>query len=215
MIEHIFMLVSGSILGLSLAAVPGPMNAIIAEESVLGGWIRGFKAGLGAMVADIIFFVLTFVGVAAILTDIRTIHGLLYAFGGFLMIYFAYGSIRNANKKLIGKDLDKENRGFKKAFVLAITNPYQIAWWLSVGIALLKPGTMKAFGYELIKGSPLVILGVFVGITGWITFFPLVLKVTKQKFQKLEYMIAYASAVILSFFGIIFLYNSFDKLIGF
>ncbi|MFC6730652.1 LysE family translocator, partial [Natronoarchaeum mannanilyticum] len=37
----------GAVFGLVLAAPPGPMNAIIAEESVLRGWPAGFRAGLG------------------------------------------------------------------------------------------------------------------------------------------------------------------------
>jgi len=50
-------LFSGVVFGLTLAAPPGPMNAVIAEESAVRGWIAGFKTGLGAMSADAIFFI--------------------------------------------------------------------------------------------------------------------------------------------------------------
>jgi threonine/homoserine/homoserine lactone efflux protein len=36
---------AGVIFGIALTAPPGPMNAIIAEESVARGWLAGFKAG--------------------------------------------------------------------------------------------------------------------------------------------------------------------------
>ena len=32
---------AGVVFGLALAAPPGPMNAVIAEESVLRGWFAG------------------------------------------------------------------------------------------------------------------------------------------------------------------------------
>jgi len=53
---------AGMVFGLALAAPPGPMNAIIAEESVVRGWSAGFKAGLGAMLADVVFFLLALAG---------------------------------------------------------------------------------------------------------------------------------------------------------
>ena len=54
---------AGAVFGLALAAPPGPMNAVIAEESVVHGWSAGFRAGLGAMSADAVFFVLALLGV--------------------------------------------------------------------------------------------------------------------------------------------------------
>ncbi|PSQ07608.1 lysine transporter LysE, partial [Halobacteriales archaeon QS_6_71_20] len=58
-------LAAGVVFGLALAAPPGPMNAVIAEESVLRGWRAGFRAGLGAATADAVFLVLSLVGVVA------------------------------------------------------------------------------------------------------------------------------------------------------
>ena len=58
-------LVAGAVFGLALAAPPGPMNAVIAEESVLRGWLAGFTAGLGAMTADFVFLLLSLAGVVA------------------------------------------------------------------------------------------------------------------------------------------------------
>ena len=62
-------LIAGIIFGIALAAPPGPMNAIIAEESVLRGWSAGFYAGLGAMFADVIFFLLAVIGVVSFVRD--------------------------------------------------------------------------------------------------------------------------------------------------
>ena len=52
----------GAVFGLALAAPPGPMNAVIAEESVVRGWFAGVRAGLGAAIADVLFFALAYLG---------------------------------------------------------------------------------------------------------------------------------------------------------
>ncbi len=214
MIELTFTLFGGILLGLSLAAPPGPMNAVIAEQSVLGGWGAGFRAGLGAMVADLCFLFLSLLGFTAIVSESKMIHGALLGLGGGLMIYFAYGAVKNARKVLVNNEVKDNKKGFRKAFVLAITNPYQIIWWLSAGIALLKPGKIEVIGYSIDTGSYLIITGLFLGIMIWILFFPLSLKMAKNKFEELEYVIAYISSVILFLFGITFLYDSLTKLIG-
>ena len=53
---EVYSLVAGIAIGLSLAVPPGPMNALIAAESVKRSYVDGIKLGMGAMTADAIFF---------------------------------------------------------------------------------------------------------------------------------------------------------------
>ena len=92
-------LAAGVVFGLALAAPPGPMNAIIAEESVLRGWTAGFKAGLGAMTADGIFFVMALAGVVAFVQRLPRVRNAMFLVGGVLMLYFAYGAVRGARQQ--------------------------------------------------------------------------------------------------------------------
>ncbi|MFB6193836.1 MAG: LysE family transporter, partial [Halobaculum sp.] len=160
------------------------MNAIIAEESVLRGWGAGFRAGLGAALADVTFFVLAALGVVGFVGRFPTVRGVMVGVGGLLMLYFAYGAAREAGviARLRGRTADTTflgaadggaddessgadvrpgldgpdhadrsaesdgdeppesdggtgerigGTGFRKAFVLALTNPYQILFWLT------------------------------------------------------------------------------------
>src|SRR6056297_2709410 len=97
MLDFVVSALAGVALGLSLAAPPGPMNAIIAEESVLRGWGSGFRAGLGALSADACFFVLALLGVVTVVRDVPVVQQALFGFGGLLMLYFAYGTATDAN----------------------------------------------------------------------------------------------------------------------
>lgn len=204
-------LLAGVALGLSLAAPPGPMNALIANESVVRGWKAGFWAGLGAMTADTVFFVLAYGGVVAFLQHAPTLQAGMKVAGGLLLCYFAYGAAKSAHG---GAERTDVRAGFRKTFLAALTNPMQIVWWLTAGVALLDPGTVEAFGYAVtVSNGTLTVVGFFCGILCWITVFPAVLRVAGEKVASLERVVGYGSAVVLVAFGGLFVAGSLPTLL--
>ncbi len=206
----------GALFGLSLAAPPGPMNAIIAEESVIRGWIAGFKAGLGAMIADVIFFLLALGGVVTVVERLPRLRSAMVAVGGVLMLYFAYGAVRGARESFRAATTP-DSRGFWKALALALTNPYQILFWLTVGVGLLSPGRIDVLAYAsdalsgvvvVETGSPTLLVGFFGGIVLWITAFPAALVAAERRSDAMAPVVAYLSAAVLAGFGIYFLVDA-------
>jgi len=88
-------LVGGALFGLALAAPPGPMNAVIAEESVARGWTAGVRAGLGAMTADLLSVTGAWFGVVGFVRRYPVVRGVLVAVGGLLMLYFGFDAVRD------------------------------------------------------------------------------------------------------------------------
>lgn len=210
--------VAGALLGLSLAAPPGPMNAVIAEESVDNGLRAGVAAGLGAMSADACFFLLALAGVTTVVRDVPTLRAGMVGVGGLLMCYFAYGAARNATAEFVADGIEARpsdpTTGFRKAFALALTNPFQVVWWLTAGVFLLEPGTVEAFGYALhVENGVLTVLGFFAGVLLWVTAFPAVLQVAKERVAAVGPAVAYASAVLLAGFGVYFCYDAARSLL--
>ena len=223
---------AGAVFGLALAAPPGPMNAIIAEESVVRGWLAGFKAGLGAMSADAIFFVLAALGVVAFVERFPVVRAVMVGVGGVLMLYFAYGAARDVRSSFRpgGETTDESNlrvgTGFRKAFVLALTNPYQILFWLTIGVGLLQPGTLDVLsqtpyvgdalaGTLVVEtGSPALLVGFFGGIIVWITGFPAALVSAERRVKTFAPIVAGLSSVVLAGFGVLFLAKSAGILFG-
>jgi threonine/homoserine/homoserine lactone efflux protein len=212
--------VSGVVFGLALAAPPGPMNAVIAEESVVRGWRSGFEAGLGAMTADVVFFVLAWFGAVAIVDREPTLRAAMVGVGGFLMLYFAYGAARDAASRsafVSVEDDDGASKGFQKAFALALTNPYQIVFWLTIGVGLLQPGTLDVLGHVpyvgdslggvlvVTTGSPALLIGFFGGIACWIVGFPAALVGAGRRIDAFAPAVAALSALVLAGFGVLFL----------
>ena len=251
-------LVAGAVFGLALAAPPGPMNAVIAEESVLRGWTAGFTAGLGAMTADFVFFVLSLFGVVAFLDDAPTVRAVMVGVGGLLMLYFAYGAVQDVQGTFLASESESEKdgtdgrdwgdgkrpgeqsphddrsdtggasetdvvpdtRGFRKAFALALTNPYQILFWLTVGVGLLRPGRLDVLavlpvvgadlaGLLVVRtGSPALLVGLFAGIVVWITGFPATLVRVGRRVDAFAPAVAGLSALVLAGFGVTFLWSA-------
>ena len=207
---------AGVLFGLALAAPPGPMNAIIAEESVLRGWASGFRAGLGAMTADLVFLGLALLGAVAVLERAPAVRNAMVAAGGVLMLYFAYGAARGATESFRA-DGTPRGRGFTKAFVLALTNPYQVLFWLTVGVGLLAPGRVDVLSYAsdalaglvvVETGHPALLVGLFGGVLAWIVGFPAALTAAERRTERLAPAVALASAALLALFGVYFLYEA-------
>ena len=210
---------AGLLFGLALAAPPGPMNAIIAEESVVRGWAAGFTAGLGAMVADVVFFVLALAGVATFVEEWPQLRASMVTVGGVLMLYFALDAARSARMTLTEIESAGDARGFQKALVLGLTNPFQILFWLTVGVALLNPGTIDVLAYTpyvgdalagtvvVETGSVALLAGLFGGIVVWIVGFPAMLVAAGRRVDALAPLVAGTSTLILAGFGLLFLFD--------
>ncbi|MXV63296.1 LysE family transporter [Natronorubrum sp. JWXQ-INN-674] len=209
---------AGIVFGIALAAPPGPMNAIIAEESVVRGWNAGFRAGLGAMLADVVFFVLALAGVVAVIDRYPAVRPVLYLVGGLLMLYFAVGAVEEARAATSFTDGSRgASKGFRKTFALSLTNPYQIGFWLTVGVGLLEAGTLDVLSYvpgaggalegALIvqTGSPSLLLGFFGGIAVWIVAYPAALVAAGRRVDAFAPTVAALSAAVLAGFGLLFL----------
>lgn len=101
-----YSLVAGILIGLSLAVPPGPVNAIIAAESVKKSYLNGMKVGLGAMTADATFLVITLVGVTVLFTG-DAVKIIVSLAGGLILAYMAVMILKDFNKPLKGDG--KEN----------------------------------------------------------------------------------------------------------
>lgn len=205
----------GLMLGVSLAAPPGPMNALIAEQSIRRGWEAGFRAGLGAMFADAVFCVLAFAGATTLVRENPGFRSATLMVGGALMLYFAYAaaSSRGFSCPPDPPAPDGES-GFLKAFLLALSNPYQIGWWVTAGVGLIHPGSIELLGTSFSRsGGVVLLLGFFGGIGLWIVLFPAALVGGTRRFRWLGRLIVYGSAVLLAGFGGVFLHEGLSALL--
>lgn len=141
---------TGLALGLSLAVPPGPVNALIARESVRGGALAGIRAGFPAPVVDTAYMVLVLFGLPRLL-DVERFTPLFAGFGALLMLYLAWGTARPQG--------DAKPLAPGAVWLVTLSNPFQYAWWLSAGAAFL--AATGGWG----------VVGFLVAIFGWVFVF--------------------------------------------
>ncbi|MGQ9758981.1 MAG: LysE family translocator [Candidatus Methanomethylicaceae archaeon] len=187
---------AGIALGLSIAAPPGPVNAIIAVQSTRS-ILRGFLVGLGAMTSDATFLTITYY-----MRQVFEIQGAvritLSVLSSILLAYLAYMTIKSVrstkNPEVTTKKISPIP--YLMGLSIGLTNPFQIAWWMSVGLSLI-----SSIGL-------VIILGFFGGIVFWIISFPILIHFAQSKIPYVYKMVGYVSFVLLLAFSLWFLYNA-------
>lgn len=194
MIESILVLAAGIGLGLSIAAPPGPVNALIGFNAASGSRRSAFLVGLGALTADTIFLVLTYFVGSLIVFD----NPIMFAFSvisSALLAYLAYMTIRSARKAnpLSTGQTKKAKYPYLTGMTIGLTNPFQLSWWVSVGLLLIS------------SIGPVIIAGFFIGIFSWITLFPIFISWLSRRVSSLYRIMVYASFLLLAGFSAYFL----------
>lgn len=172
-------------LGLSLAAPPGPMNALIAREASHRGAASGIRIGMGAPAADVVWLGVLLFGLGRLL-DGSGVLRTAAAIGSILMMHFAYDTwVADARRAA------DRSPTFLAGFAAALTNPYQAAWWLSGGYAFLA------------SQGPMIIVGLLVGIFGWVLAFSWLVAHGAQRWRWFTPLIRFASTFLLLGFSML------------
>ncbi len=171
----------GLALGASLAAPPGPVNALIAREAARHGPAAGIRAGLPAPIVDTCYMLLVFAGVSRF--DIRPAAPYLAAAGALLMTYLALATVRH-------REGSRELAGPWAVWAVTLTNPFQYAWWLSAGAAFLA------------AQGPWGVVGFMAAIFGWVLAFSVLVARGAQKWPWFVPLLEVVSADLLLAFAL-------------
>jgi threonine/homoserine/homoserine lactone efflux protein len=180
-------LLFGLLLGFSLTIPPGPMNALIA--SIAARSLRGgVLAGTGAMTADLVLGGIVY-GVGRE-WDLVSVIRVVYALGSAVMTFLAIQLLRHRPEATASQDAAPF--GFSKALALGLTNPFQIVWWLTAGLA---------FAY---LGGAVLLIGLFGAVAVWIVVFPYAVHLGTRRYPSLERAVHLVAALLLLGFAVYF-----------
>jgi threonine/homoserine/homoserine lactone efflux protein len=177
----------GVALGFSLTVPPGPMNALIANRT-MRSLRAGIATGVGAMTADALLGTLVYlVRVAVDLASwVRWIEGL----GAIVLAVMVYRLLREPlpTERCATTDV----RAFSEALAVGVSNPFQIVWWVTVGLA---------FAYV---GGALLFVGLFAAIAVWVVLFPYALTLGARRDARVPRAVSLVSALLLAAFAVYF-----------
>lgn len=150
-------------LGLSLSAPIGPINAAQLDKGIKKGFWHAWLFGLGAVLADILYMVLVYLGVVHFLST-PFMQTFLWLFGAFVLMYTGIESLINARKVTISKQKKDDTllSSIFSGFLMSLSNPMSILFWLGIyGSVLVK--TASDYGTaDLFVFSFAIILGVLI-----------------------------------------------------
>jgi threonine/homoserine/homoserine lactone efflux protein len=136
----------GILLGIAFAAPPGAVTAETLRRGARGGFALAFGVQLGSLIGDAAYAMLALAGLAA-LAEIPALQITLGALGAMFLMYLAWSSFQTARAPmaLTISNARVETRGaFFSGMLLSLTNPWAIAFWLSLGGALASLGIAGA-----------------------------------------------------------------------
>lgn len=190
---------AGMLLGLTLAAPPGPIIAVMAHESIRGRIRASLAMAFGAIGGDATWLALAAIGTITILKDHPRIMGALGLGGAMLLLWMAWLTFRNARH---GFHELKMPGTLKLGFITSVSSPYNLGWWLSNGALLI-----TAWGWPGISGMFLALIIYSVGISyafRWLG----------RRVESAIAHVAWVSAVMLAGFGLYFGWGALRLLLG-
>ncbi len=167
----------GIIIGILVSAPMGPIGMLCIQRTLNKGRWHGFITGLGATLSDVIYAVLTCLGMGVVVSFVEANQAPLQLLGSIVLGLFGYYIFRTNPSKSLKKQ--KENKlsftqDFVTAFLLTFSN---------VLIVLLYIGLFARFGFVLPEYSVLqLVLGIlFIGVGAIIWWLGITYIVAKLK----------------------------------
>lgn len=165
---------SGIVIGLTLAAPIGPINIEIVRRGLRSGFLSGWLVGAGAVTGDTFYCLLVIAGIAP-LVDHDIVKTTLWIAGAAFLSFLAYSSLRAALSQtdmLSEKRQTVERRSYLTGLLMALFNPLGLAFWLTIGGALVAAGVEQTDLF----GTTALVIGVIIGLGLWVTSLSVLVK---------------------------------------
>ena len=158
-------LLTGIIIGFSVAAPVGPIALLIMRRSLNEGRLAGFVSGLGAATADLVCGLAAALGLSAITTLINSHRTSLQLAGGIFMIWLGVHAFRAKDPTAAAqRPLHERNLflAYVFTFLLTMANPLTLFGLVGVVAAAGVGGPAYSHADTVVLGG-----GIFLGSAAW------------------------------------------------
>jgi threonine/homoserine/homoserine lactone efflux protein len=163
------------------------MNALIASQTIRS--LRsGIVTGLGAMSADLVLGAVVYALRSEV--DVGAVVRGAYALGAVVMIVLGIRVLARASEQAPPEA--SAIRTYSQAVGVGLSNPFQIVWWFTAGLA---------FAY---LGGLILLVGLFGAVLAWVLAFPYALRKGTERRPELGRAVVYASSALMFAFAIYF-----------
>lgn len=200
-------------LGLSLSAPFGPLSAEAMRRGLNGGFMPVFQTRFGGAIGNVACLILAYFCLSFLQEN--PVYGSSAGFiGSIMLLLLGYNNLRQARKT---KGETKENKlammfsnCLLVGFILAVANPFGIAWWFSVFTTSMVNETSQAANQSIQSFAPN--LYVIVGVLIWVVTFSSIVAFAHKLFSKKTiYWINILAGIGLMYYGVKMGYVTFHK----
>lgn len=151
------------VLGLSLAAPIGPINAAQINQGIKNGFFHSWLIGLGSIVGEFLFIIAIFFGLVHFL-EMPIMKTFLWSFGTFVLLYTAIENMVSLPEidDSTNRQTDSLKKTFWSGFFLTITNPLSILFWLGIYGSILANTIHRYDMPHVIMYGSAVLLGLMI-----------------------------------------------------
>lgn len=171
----------GLLIGILVSAPMGPVGMLCIQRTLSKGRWHGFVTGLGAMVSDIIYAMLTSLGMGVVVNFVEANQAPLQLVGSLVLSVFGYYIYQSNPVKNLRKQKERKlsfTQDFITAFLLTFSN---------VLIVLLYIGLFARFGFILPDHSLGMIIGgiicIGIGAISWWLFITYIVSKLRKWFN--------------------------------
>ena len=163
-------MVNEILLGLTLAAIPGPINVEIVRNGVNRNRHQTLLFSSGVMASELTKATVVYLGLYQFLTY-RITQTILWSWGCLFLTYFGIVTLKNSGLPAVNDNLSEKNNGnsFAEGFLLAFSNPLAIIFWVGIYGSMIASNLSAV---EKISGA-ISGLSIIFGIGVWLIGFTL------------------------------------------
>ncbi|GEM_PF-589516 len=157
-------IVIGFFTGFVMAIPIGPSGIESVRQTLSKGFKAGFKVSLGAVAADVTYFLLISEGLANLLTAHKSTEGIFWIIAGLILCFIGYYSNRKRTSTCHYNAESSKRRSapFLMGFIITFTNPLSLSFWLTLsGTVLSAWRSFSSFIYYCF------VLSLFMGMITW------------------------------------------------
>ena len=191
------------VLGISIAAPIGPVNAAQLDTGLKNGFFHSLTLGLGAIIADILYMGMVYFGIGHFL-DSPFMKIFLWSFGCFVLIYTGIEgllSIRDIKVSVKSGKSTRLRQSLLSGFLVSLLNPLTILFWLGIYGSILAETSPDIEVNQIIILS----LAIIAGILLWAIVMALLSSVARKFLSdRLLTIISFISSFSMIVFGIYF-----------
>ena len=204
-------LLKGILIGMIVSAPLGPVGILCLRETLHGGRREGMLTGIGAMVSDVLYGFIVYLGVGLVLDFVVQYDALLRLIGGIIILVFAVWVYRNSHNPVKTSPTQRlsKRHGARKmltAFLVTISNPF---------IMLLMLPLYTRFHFVQSDGFGLTFLVAMLGlglVLWWYILTYLVNLIATRTGHGGVRIISQITAIVLGVIGIIGIYTGIESI---